>query len=159
MRTLTFDNYYFNGIKVEGTKVIENMGFNASHNMVVSVSLTSGKLTLPDGKFIERSFQHEREFIAGLTTLNIWDDECLITGTATGKNIDGVTYTNTITTALHWNRVCFFLVSGVVNIERQGEPLIVLDYGNGDCDAKAVVTSEGQSKTIILKYKIRTMGI
>ena len=89
-RTVTFDNYYFNGIKVEGTKVIENMGHNDNQNMVFSVKLTGGKLTLPDGKTIERSFEHQREWIAGFLTKNIWDDECLITGTATGKNINGL---------------------------------------------------------------------
>ena len=83
-RTVTFDDYYFNGIKVEGTKVIENTGYNENENLVCSVTLTGGKLTLPDGKTIERSFEHQREWIAGFLTKNIWDDECLITGTATG---------------------------------------------------------------------------
>ncbi len=27
-RTVTFDDYYFNGIKVEGTKLFENLGAN-----------------------------------------------------------------------------------------------------------------------------------
>ena len=82
------------------------MGYNSNQNPVFSVKLTGGKLTLPDGKTIERSFEHQREWIAGLLTRNIWDDECLITGTANGKNINGVAYTNTIMTALHWKRAC-----------------------------------------------------
>jgi hypothetical protein len=154
-RTVTFDNYYFNGMKVEGTKVLENMGYNSNQNLVISVKLTDGKVTLSDGKTIERTVDHKREWIAGLLTKNIWDDECLITGTATGVNIDGVAYTNTITTALHWTRACRFLVSGVVNIQRDGKDPITLDYGNGDCDAKAVVTKDGVSKEILLKNKHR----
>ncbi len=67
-RTVTFENYYFNGIKVEGTKGIENTGFRNNQNLVFSVTLTEGKLTLPDGKIIERSFQHQREWIAGFLT-------------------------------------------------------------------------------------------
>jgi hypothetical protein len=154
-RTITFDNYYFNGIKVEGTKVLENMGFNSNQNLVISVKLTGGKLTLPDNTTIERSTDHQREWIAGLLTRNIWDDECLITGTATGKNINGDSYTNTITTALHWKRVCRFIVSGVVNIEREGALPVQLDYGSGDCDAKAVVTRGDLTKEILLKNKHR----
>jgi hypothetical protein len=154
-RTVTFDNYYFNGMKVEGTKVLENMGYNSNQNLVISVKLTNGKITLPDGKTIERNVDHQREWIAGLLTRNIWDDECLITGTASGVTIDGVAYTNTITTALHWTRACRFIVSGVINIQRTGKDPVTLDYGNGDCDAKAVVTKDGVSKEILLKNKHR----
>jgi len=156
-RTVTFENYYFNGIKVEGTKVVENTGYNNNQNLVFSVTLTGGKLTLPDGKFIERSFVHQREWIAGLLTRNIWDDECLVTGTATGTTLEGVAYHNTITTALHWKRVCFFIVSGVVKIEREGKPDVEINYGTGECDAKAIVTRGGESKEILLRHKIRTM--
>jgi len=154
-RTVTFVNYYYNGIKVEGTKVLENMGYNSNQNLVISVKLTDGKLTLPDGTTIERTIDHQRELIAGLLTKNIWDDECLITGTSAGKNIEGVAYANTITTALHWTRACRFLVSGVVNIQRDGKDPVQLDYGNGDCDSKAIVTKDGVSKDILLKNKHR----
>ena len=157
-RTVTFEDYYFNGIGVEGTKVIENTGYNENENLVCSVKLTGGKLTLPDGKTIERSFEHQREWIAGLLTHNIWDDECLITGTASGITLEGVGYTNTITSALDWKRACFFIVSGVVKIEREGKPEVEINYGTGDCDAKSVVTREGESKEILLRHKIRTMG-
>ena len=154
-RTVTFVNYFFNGIKVEGTKVLENMGYNSNQNLVISVKLTGGKLTLPDGKSIERTTDHQREWIAGLLTKSIWDDEWLITGTSTGKNIDGVAYTNTIMTALHSIRACRFIVSGVVKIERTGKTPVEIDYGTGDCDAKAVVTRDGVSKEILLKNKHR----
>jgi len=157
-RTVTFVDYYFNGIGVEGTKVIENTGYNENENLVCSVKLTGGKLTLPDGKTIERSFEHQREWIAGLLTHNIWDDECLITGTASGITLEGVGYTNTITSALDWKRACFFIVSGVVKIEREGKPEVEINYGTGDCDAKATVTKEGESREIILRHRIRTMG-
>jgi hypothetical protein len=156
-RTVTFADYYFNGIKVEGTKVLENKGFNSSQDLVVSVILTGGKLTLPDGKVIERSVEHQRVWIAGLNTKNIWDDECLITGTATGKNIDGISYKNTILTALDWKRACLFIVSGVVKIERDEAQPVEIDYGTGDCDAKAVVTRNGLSKEILLRNKHRNM--
>ncbi len=154
-RTVTFDNYYFNGIKVEGTKVYENLGPNENQNFVIAVTLTGGKLTLPDGKTIERDAQHQREWIAGFNTRNLWDDECLITGSASGKNADGVAYTRTITTALHWKRVCQFIVSGVVEIAREGSEPFTLDYGNGECDNKAVVTRGDESKEIQLHHRFR----
>ncbi|MCU0460920.1 MAG: hypothetical protein MUF36_02720 [Bacteroidales bacterium] len=151
-KTVTFDNYYVNGIKVEGTKVIENMGYNNNQNMVFTATLTGGKLTLVNGRTIERSFTHEREWIAGLLTKYIWDDECFITGTANGITLKGVSFTNTITSALHWKRVCRFIVSGVVKIEREGLEPVVLNYGEGECDAKATLTMGDQTKEILLKY-------
>jgi len=156
-KTVTFVNYFFNEIKVEGTKVLENKGYNNSQNLLISAKLTGGKMTLPDGKTIERAFDHQREWTAGLLTKNIWDDECLITGTASGKNINGVTYTNTIMSALQWKRVCRFIVAGVVKMERTGKEVVELNYGTGECDAKAVVSRGGESKEILLKNKHRNM--
>jgi hypothetical protein len=156
-RTVTFDNYYFNNIKVEGTKVVTNLGPNTNQNIEISVKLTNGKLTLPAGKTIERSFDHKREWIAGFSTKNIWDDEWLITGTATGKNINGVAYTNTILSPLHWKWVCEFLVSGVIKFEREGVAAVELDYGQGTCDAIATLKRGDQTKEITLKHKHRLM--
>jgi len=156
-RTVTFDNYFFNGIKIEGTKEIKTVGLNNNQNMVVTDKLTGGKLTLPDGKTISRTVDHQREFTVGWGTKTIWDDECLITGTATGININGVAYTNTILTALHWKRVCEFIVSGTIKFERTGVDPVVLDYGTGECDAKATVTRGTLSKEITLKHKHRLM--
>ena len=154
-RTVIFDNYYFNGIKVEGTKVLETLGPNENQNFVVSVTLTDGKLILPDGRTIERIVNHKREWIAGFMTPNIWDDECLITGTASGKNIDGIAYTRSILDVLHWKRVCQFIVGGVVEIEREGAEPFTLDYGSGECDNKAVVSRGGESKEIQLRHRYR----
>jgi hypothetical protein len=156
-RTVTFDNYYFNGIKMEGTKVVTTMDPHGL-NPVYSVALTGGKLTLPNGKTIEHAFVRQREWIAGWNTpKNIWDDEYLITGTATGKGVNGNSYTNTILTALHWTRACEFIVSGSIKFERTGVEPIVLDYGTGTCDAFATVTRGDQTKQITLKHKYNGM--
>jgi hypothetical protein len=156
-RTVTFVDYYFNNIKVEGTKVATNLGPNNNQNIEISVVLTGGKLTLPAGKTIERSFEHKREWIAGYATKNIWDDQCLITGTATGKNINGVAYTNTILSPLAWKRVCEFVVSGVIKFEREGAEAVELDYGQGECDALATLKRGDKTKEIILRHKHRLM--
>jgi hypothetical protein len=153
-RTITFDNYYMNDMKVEGTKVLENKGPNTAGHMVVSITLTEGKITFTDGRYISRQVSHEREWIAGLDTKNIWDDECLITGVASGTNRRGVDYVHTILEPLHWKRVCAFIVEGILKIERSGDSLpMTIDYGTGECDAKAVVTRGDQSKEILLKHR------
>ena len=155
VRTVTFENYFFNNIKLEGTWVLTNLGPNASQHVVISVELTGGKLTLTGGKTVERSFEHQREWIAGWDTPNIWDDEILITGVGTGKTIDDVAYATTITTPLHWKRVCEFLVSGVIEIERAGLTPVELDYGQGDCDAIATLTIGNKTLEITLRHIYR----
>lgn len=85
-RVLTFDNYYVNGAKVEGTFSIENLGPNNNQNVVFGVSLAGGKITFPDSKVITREFTRQREYIAGYGTWNPWDDRCLITGMSAGTN-------------------------------------------------------------------------
>jgi hypothetical protein len=158
MRSVTFDEYYFNGIKVEGTKAIENLGPNSNQNIVIAVTLTDGKITLPDGKTIEREVDREREWIAGINTPRyIWDDECLITGTTSGKNINDVLYTTTITVPLHWKRACRFIVEGVVMMEREGVEPVELDFGDGECDPKATLRRGDEEKEINLRVRHRLM--
>jgi hypothetical protein len=154
-RTVSFDAYYFNGIKVEGTKVFENIGQNEDQNFVIAVTLTGGKLILPDGTEISRDADHQREWVAGFATINKWDDECLITGSATGINPEAVSYVRTITSPLRWKRVCAFIVSGAVTIERSDAEPFILDYGTGECDNKAVVSRGGESKEIQLRHRHR----
>jgi len=156
VRSVAFEDFYFNEIKVEGTKSIENLGPNNNQNIVMAVTLTNGKLTLPDGRTIERAVDREREWTAGGNTpRNIWDDECLITGTTSGKNIDGVAYSTTIIAPLHWKRACRFIVAGIIKMERANTEAVELDFGNGECDAKAILRKGDAEKEIILRVRHR----
>ncbi len=158
VRRVSFDGYYFNDIAVEGSKSIKNLGPNSNNNIVIEVKLEGGKVTLPDGKTIERAVERQREWIAGFNTpFYIWDDESLIYGTTSGKNINGVAYTTTITTPLHWKRACRFIVSGVIRMEREGVEPVELDYGAGECDAKAVLRRGEDEKEILLRLRHKKM--
>lgn len=154
-RTVTFDNYFCNDVKIEGTKVIENLGPNDAGNVVFSAMLTGGKVTLADGRYIEREFDREREYVAGYLTRTPWDDECLITGVAAGVNLDGLSYTHQITAALQWQAACRFIVGGTLGIEVEGMEPFVLDYGGGDCDAVATLIRGDETKEIILGVRHR----
>jgi hypothetical protein len=155
-RTVSFDEYYFNDIKVEGTKTIKNLGPNNNDNIVIAITLAGGKLTLADGKTIEREVDREREWVAGMNTpWFLWDDESLITGTTSGKNANDVSYSTTITTPLHWKRACRFIVAGVVKMEREGKEPVELDFGDGECDAKAMLRRGDEEKEINLRIRHR----
>lgn len=158
-RVVTFDNYYVNGHKVEGTRTVENMGENGSGNIYFNVSLVGGKVTTPSGKVITRESSRVREWIEGMGTKGyVWDDVYSITGTANGVNSNGNNYTATITTPLIAAANCRWLKEGVIEHVVEGGKTYSIDYGAGDqagaitgnCDPIALVTSEGKNYTVYL---------
>ncbi len=150
--TTTFDQYYVNDNQIEGTKTVTNMGFNDSGNMHWDI-VVNGVITLSnDGGTITWNSQRGREWIEGIVTpFNRWDDIYLITGTATGTRANGLSWTRTIVSPLRVVLACRFIVSGTVNIQPQGRPLRVLDFGDGTCDNIATVTVNGTIHTIYLR--------
>jgi hypothetical protein len=155
IHTVTFDNYFINGIKIEGTKTVENMGYNDNQNLWFEVTLTGGKITLPDNRFATREFVRTREWVSGSETATPWDDVYFISGSASGLNFKGVAYTREITTPLEVDLACRFIKSGIVEITVGEKATAVLDYGDGECDALATVTINGVTKEITLKYRHR----
>ena len=97
-KTVTLVDYYINNIHVEGTKTATNNGKNNRGNLTFTIELVGGKITTPDDIVIEREFTRTREWIEGANTPNQWDDAYLITGSASGKNFKGESYTRTILT-------------------------------------------------------------
>jgi len=150
VRTLTFDDFYYGVNKIEGTYTVENAGLNNEGHTVFNVSLTGGKIILPDASFITYDFAREREYISGFDTFYLFDDECEITGSATGKGINGLSYSYNITTPLRWKAACRFLVSGVLVFTVEGYDPFTLDWGVGNCDSNATVSQGDASKVIQL---------
>ncbi|KPK88105.1 MAG: hypothetical protein AMS27_00730 [Bacteroides sp. SM23_62_1] len=152
VRTITFNNFYVNEFKIEGTKSVTNEGLNKDGLMYFTVELTGGKIITPTGKEITREFSHTRTWIEGqLTPRWRWDDKYLIEGEATGVNRFGKTYTRTITNPLLFETACRWITSGTIEIQPEDHPLITLDYGNGECDDLATITVNGETKEIKLK--------
>ncbi len=153
VRSVTFLDYYVNGAKVEGTKTVTNLGPNNNQNVVFGVELTGGMITFPDEKTITHEFERQREYIAGYATWNPWDDKCLISGSASGTNLNGLGYTHTIVNSLEWHAACRFPVRGTIGFEIEGIEAFDLDYGNGECDATATLSRGDESKEITLRFR------
>ena len=78
--------------------------------------------------------------------------EYSVTGTSTGINRKGVGYTAAIQMPLIKSSTCFkYFTAGTVNISDTKGKTMLLDYGNGTCDALATVTMNGRTKTITLR--------
>jgi hypothetical protein len=56
----------------------------------------------------------------------------------------------TIISPLIYQNGCFYPVSGIIEIDTDGEGLKIIDYGNGECDNVATVTINGNTENIEL---------
>ena len=150
--TITFNNYYINNYKVEGTKTIKNEGKNMQHQMVFSETITNAKITKPDGTVIQWSETNEKTWIAGESTVNnVNDDEYSITGTRSGTDSNGKNYTVNIISPLDILVGCQWIRKGKINFTIENYPYpVIIDYGNGNCDADATLTINNKTINIIL---------
>lgn len=148
--TVSYDNFYLNHKKVEGTTSVERTFANANGNPQSTVNVDI-KITFPDGLYIERKSVKVREMIEGKDTLGIWGDNVfLITGSWTTKFRNGVVHSGEIIIPLRRELSCRFLVSGSIKVQRN-ERFGTIDFGDGNCDNKATFTNDnGDVKEILL---------
>ncbi len=151
--TVTFDNFYRNGNKVEGTKTITNKGRNSAGNLYYEILVENGQITSTDGKVIKWNSSRQREWLEGESTRwpNWQDDIYLITGSANGINKEGKSFTVSITKALRIALSCRYITSGTFTIQTDSDPLITVDYGNGNCDNQATITIKDKVYSITLR--------
>lgn len=160
MATTTFDGFYFDSTKVEGTHKITNTGSNATTpiSRQFTVDVTAGKLTKPNGNFIEWNSHKVITQIEGLGTNIPLDDIFRIEGSSNGKVKRGnllVRWESNITEPLIKRFNCRWIVKGRIRIVRAntsttGPWVAVLDFGQGTCDNQATVTINGTTHQITL---------
>jgi hypothetical protein len=149
VKTVSFDNYYRNDNKVEGTRTVTNNGRNAANQLSWTINAQNMKITRPDGSFHTWNSTRVRTMLNGESTPSFWrDDEYSISGSAEGINAKGISYVANITTPLHRKLDCRWIDSGIVEISPEGKATRTLDYGNGACDRLLTVTVRNKSRTI-----------
>ncbi len=154
----TLEGFYHNGRLIEGSKTI--MHEMKSSDLLATVHPTTThsidvKVTLPDGKVFTRIGTRVREMTEGFATVGNWEDNVfLVWGYDITTFPNGSKYSSIIKTPLRITAVCKmpFPVSGTVEIKKN-DVLATLDYGNGECDNLATMTTNGESKVIELKKK------
>jgi hypothetical protein len=152
VKTITFENYYVNDNLIEGTHVLT---FHIrSEHPVWTDKLTGGKVTTPEGVITTREATHIRVQTRGIDTpRDRSDDAFQLTGNASGTGKNGKGYSWTIKDPLVKSASCRFIIKGIKEITIEGQSPAILDFGNGECDDKAVLTKDGVSKEIVLKRR------
>jgi len=150
--TITFNNFYLDDHKVEGTQIITNMGRNQDNNLVYRVQVLNAKVTKPDGKFLLWSSERFNEWIEGENTiLNPFDDVYLIYGNITGVSSGNENYTIDTQTPLNVKFGCRWVRAGIIDINIDGLNTITVDYGNGVCDPNVKATYNNVTYDLILQ--------
>ena len=146
----TFEGYYINDVKIEGTRTVTNISGSTESAPKYTIVLVGGKTTWPDGTFATREVNRTREWIRATTPLL---DSWIITGTASGTNRKSRVYSMEITKPLVFKRECAssrkvsIAVEGTKELTVDGK-LVVIDYGDGTCDNKVTITINGTSKEV-----------
>ena len=139
--TTTFDGFYTDSIKVEGTHIVQNN--STSNHFIFSITVENGKLTAPSGNFIMWNKHITVTQIEGNGTPHFpLDDIFSITGSGNGTVKHGdntVQWSFEIIEPLIRKFICHWTIKGTVRLTVNGITGI-LNYGNGDCDNKATLT-------------------
>lgn len=144
VKTMTFDNFYRNDKKVEGTRKITNNGLNSSGRMNWTIVATNMRVTRPDGTTHTWNSTRNREMLAGYDTPAMSDDEYQVTGNGSGTNARGINYTAEITTPLHRMMSCRWFDKGIMTLTRNNGSSRTVDFGDGTCDDQATITVTGR---------------
>jgi hypothetical protein len=148
--TITSRDYTVNRKRIEGTKTITNVSGRISDHVSFNKVLEGGKVTWPDGSFATREVDKTFTWIRAINPLM---DEIHVEGEASGMNRRGVAYKTTIVSMIIWKRACRLRgvcvpVQGLKLIERRDHPDVLLDFGDGECDALITITKNGESRVV-----------
>jgi hypothetical protein len=153
----TFDNYYVNGKKIEGSRSITYNGItNNMPDWTINSNLT---ITKSNGKVVTWQSTRSRTMTAGYSSpLNWYDDEYKISGTANGTTSNGDTYNMNIGKPLFIKlsfsppTLCKYILDGTITYTR-GSRSAIVDYGFGgitSCDNQAELNYNGNKSIINL---------
>ncbi|MCS6834122.1 MAG: hypothetical protein NZ521_11150, partial [Flammeovirgaceae bacterium] len=152
VETTTLIDYFVDGNKVEGTRVRTWVNGRPPIGKTLEVKLSSGKITFTDGTTLtlEGSWTRTISLAQGELTTE--------TGSCSGKTRKDIHYNSTIEKPLVRKTACFtqkipYIVEGIRKVtlhDGKQSTIIMIDYGNGECDNKATVTINGKTREIEL---------
>jgi len=153
-RTIVYTNCVIDSIGVNGKCIQTFNGDNATTRKMTTVSDVVFTL-VADGTKITRVGNHVREWLKGIDTpKERADDMIQVTGSIKVETSAGVKYSRVITEPLIKLGDCRHHVQGIVEYSQNGSVIATLDYGDGECDNLANLTTDGTTVEIELKGKM-----
>jgi hypothetical protein len=147
--TKSLVDFYFNELSINGTKTFlkELSNDNGNPQFTKTLNIT---VVWPNGAEASREGTKVREWIEGAFSGIFSDNVFEITGNWTANFVNGNTHTYQVLEPLRREVICYYFVSGNVDVERTNFSG-VLDYGQGDCDNQATFTFDnGEEVSVTL---------
>lgn len=152
-RTVKYSNFVVDSITVEGSINEHFIGDNVSARKISENGDLS--FSLPDGTVINRVSNRVHKWLAGIDTpLDYSDDKIEITGNVNVTSSNGQSYSKTIVDPLIRFGDCPYFVQGKTQLTLNGTLTSDVDFGNGECDNKATLTTNGEIITIDLSGRM-----
>jgi len=154
--TITFENYFINGIKLNGTRTLTNITGSNEESPKFQIELENGLAVWPDGTEASREHCFIRTWDRGVL-INHTDDVLVVSQcdqefAAEGVNRRGKEYTMIIEEDLVYKRGCPIAVQGrkVFNVDGKA---IIVDYGTGNCDNVITIIVDGNSRSVNVRRR------
>ena len=151
VRDKTFDNYYVDEKKIDGS-VVKTILKDTANNIRTATIHEDITISFPDSEVsAHRTADLTRQYYLNETGNE--NDQVISWGTTEFTRTNGVIVTKNIVAEnpLVYSATCNHIVSGLVSFTNSKNISWTIDYGNGDCDDKAILTKNGISKEIIIK--------
>jgi len=148
VQTITYQNFFIDSMQVQFSASLKNLGQNTSGHWVIEKK--SDKTFTKNGEKVVESNSESDEWVNGFGTTDKSDDVFYESGSGSITVNDTAKFSRTITKPLTIDRSCEFITSGTVELTRNGNT-VTIDYGDGTCDNKATVTTNGTTEDIELR--------
>jgi len=147
---MTFNNYYVNYYKVEGTYTWTNTSTQNTRSW--DRVTTGGKITAPDARYWLHHGSRSVTQTGGVGTPTITDDVfSVFPGTHTITYPSNVNRTITILEAIQKKNSCSNVDKGKIKVQGPNH-YATIDFGDGTCDNLALLSIDGRTpRTIILR--------
>ncbi len=151
VRTKTFDNFYVDGKKVEGT-VVQTINKDQENSIRTAQLQENITVTFPDNAGVANRVANMTRQYQRNTLENPADNQIVSWGTVEFTRASGVKMTKTISVEnpLVFNAACHHIVSGIVNFVTSTRSWNI-NYGTGECDNLATLTMGDKTKEIKIR--------
>ena len=153
--TTTFEEFYVNGNKVEGTRVLTNISGESDAQRSFSIVITNGRIVFEDGSVRTFEANRTRTWAIESTSREV---TLTITGSSSGTRRNGNAFSMEITDPIVFTNSCRQVgvkvaVQGVRSMILAGETRTI-NYGDGTCDNLVTVTQpDGTVEEIEIKNR------
>jgi len=151
-------DYRFNDLKISGERLVINKGLNEDGYVVFELKNTEMIGNTNGELLVERKLERKRICNRGTNLFSYEDNEVWLTGRSLIKK-NGKEVVQEITTPLYRKISCQHFQSGVITTYVKNEKVSDLNYGDGECDDKAVWSNGTITKEITLKSWINYYSI